>query len=412
MKATRKISVPRRTRRLAKNLAAKMTRFSGERGETESRRKRTSKSVGDRVAKYEGRAAVRGSRHVTRDAGERAREHRRYFEAVVSVFRESFLVLDSDFRIISANQAFYGTFNISSGQNGALVFEFPGWSGLTQFRDLLGSALLQGTELRGFEIDEMFPRVGRKVFLVNARRFFNQRGDVAGVMLAIHDETAHRQNQDMSAQLLRLQDEERRCFARELHDSTSQSLGFLTMNMRRLVAGIPASNRELRALARESQELIESALMEVRTVSYSLHPPFLDEAGLASAIRTYATGFSRRSGIAMELEIPDQIPRMAKHAELALFRICQECLSNIHRHSGSRSGRVKVEVNTTEVIITVSDKGKGLKNGQITRTDNIAADGVGIASMKERVRQFGGALLIDSSSNGTTVRAVLPLVGN
>jgi two-component system CheB/CheR fusion protein len=350
--------------------------------------------------------------HDLRRASDLIEEQRQYSEAVIGALRESLLVLDSDLRVVTANKSFQDTFNLSHSQVvGSFISELgAGQWNIPRLRKLLQQVLSRDAEFADFEMDHNFPSIGRKMLLLNARRFLRHSDGSPLILLVIQDETLHKHAQHMSAQLLRIQDEERRRFARELHDSTSQSLAALTMNMNRLAKGVPSADFDLRALLTESQQLAESSIKEIRTVSYMLHPPLLDEAGLGSAIRTYSAGFSRRSGIRIELNIPDQIPRLSKEMELGLFRICQECLNNIHHHSGSDSGRIKLAVTSRKVVLTVSDKGKGLGADLITHNgDAIGGVGVGIPSMQERARQFGGALEIDSSPTGTSIRTILPL---
>jgi two-component system, chemotaxis family, CheB/CheR fusion protein len=350
--------------------------------------------------------------HALRHAGELVEEQRQYSEAIIAALRESLLVLDSDLRIVTANKSFQDAFNLAGSQIvGKSIFEIgAGQWDFPHLRKLLQSVLTHDSNFVDLEVDHVFPVIGRRTLLLNARSFLRQSDDSPLILLAIQDETLHRHAQHMSAQLLRIQDEERRRFARELHDSTSQSLAALTMNMKRLTDAAPASDGDLRALLAESQQLAQSSIKEIRTVSYMLHPPLLDEAGLASAIRTYSTGFSKRSGIQIDLRIPEQVPRLPKDMELALFRICQECLNNIHHHSGSDSARIKLAVTSQKVVLTVSDKGKGLGADLINQNgDAIGGVGVGIPSMQERARQLGGALEINSTPAGATIRAILPL---
>lgn len=206
---------------------------------------------------------------------------------------------------------------------------------------------------------------------------------------------------ELSGRLLRLQDEERRRLARELHDSTSQLLVGLGIHLSVVneSAGI-LEPRARRALT-ESRALVDRCLREIRTVSYLLHPPELDELGLESALASYVDGFVRRSGIQVDLDVAPDLGRLPQEVETALFRIVQEALSNIHRHSASRTARIRLVRGPSGVTLEVSDAGCGMLRG--------ASPGVGIASMRERVRQLGGWLDIGSAYGGTTVRAVIPL---
>jgi PAS domain S-box-containing protein len=208
----------------------------------------------------------------------------------------------------------------------------------------------------------------------------------------------------LSGQLLRLQDEERQRIARELHDSTGQDLVALATALSQLHASIPSSCRKSRKLAFECKALVDHCIREVRTLSYLLHPPMLDEAGLEDAVRHYTGGFSKRTGIAVELEISPRLRRMKPHVELALFRVVQESLTNIQRHSGSFQANIRIECDPGKLILEISDKGTG-----ISGTANVFFKrGVGIPSMHERVTLIGGQLNIESSRGGTMVRVTIP----
>ena len=213
----------------------------------------------------------------------------------------------------------------------------------------------------------------------------------------------------LSGQLLRLQDEERRRIARELHDSTGQDLVALATNLTQLHAFIPSSGRKLRKLASQCQALADQCIQEVRTLSYLLHPPMLDEAGLEDAIRHYAGGFTERTGIEVELEISPRLERMKPHVELALFRVFQESLTNIQRHSGSPQAKIRIERDPGKITLEISDKGSGISGYLRRRNGKMPFElGVGIPSMHERVALIGGQLDIESGSSGTTVRVTIP----
>jgi signal transduction histidine kinase len=154
----------------------------------------------------------------------------------------------------------------------------------------------------------------------------------------------------------------------------------------------------------------DRCIREIRTLSYLLHPPMLDEAGLEDAIRHYVPGYAERTGIEVELEISPGFGRLAQEEEMALFRVMQESLVNIHRHSGSFSARILLDRNTRGVLLEVSDKGRGIPgNGQGRNKGLSFTGGVGVQSMQERLKQVGGQLEIESSTNGTTVRATVPV---
>lgn len=216
----------------------------------------------------------------------------------------------------------------------------------------------------------------------------------------------------LSARLLELQDEERRRVARALHDSTAQILAALSLNLSALhsrTAGLP---EDLQVLIGESVDLVGRCSQEVRTMSYLLHPPLLDEMGLSGAVREYVDGFAARSGIRVDLELPPDLKRLSRETETALFRVMQECLANIHRHSGSPTASVQIASGNERITLTVRDSGKGIGGSGLTDgQDSNVMLGVGIAGMRERLRQLGGRLNIESGAGGTTVRACFPLGG-
>jgi PAS domain S-box-containing protein len=220
---------------------------------------------------------------------------------------------------------------------------------------------------------------------------------------------AEEELQRLSGQLLRLQDEERRRIARDLHDSTGQDLVALATTLSQLHASIPSASRKLRKLGSQCQALADRCIREVRTLSYLLHPPMLDEAGLADAIRHYTGGFTERTGIEVELEISPRLGRMKPDVELTLFRVVQESLTNIQRHSGSSKSKIWIERDPRKIVLEIADKGSGISGSLLRRNGKSSVGlGVGIPSMHERVKLIGGQLDIESSSCGTTVRVTIP----
>jgi signal transduction histidine kinase len=194
-----------------------------------------------------------------------------------------------------------------------------------------------------------------------------------------------------------------------LHDSTGQDLVALATALSQLHISIPSSSRKLRKLASQCKALANHCIREVRTLSYVLHPPMLDEAGLEDAIRHYVGGFTKRTGIAVELEISPRLGRMDSHVELALFRVVQESLTNIQRHSGSPQAKIRIERAPGKVTLEIEDKGSGIPGDLRRPSAKIPfALGVGIPSMRQRLTPIGGQLDIESSSSGTTVRVTIP----
>jgi signal transduction histidine kinase len=210
--------------------------------------------------------------------------------------------------------------------------------------------------------------------------------------------------QRLSARVLTIRDEERRRFSRELHDSMGQHLASAKIQLDLLGQSLPGNP----AIA-ECSELLDQALSETRTLSYLLHPPLLDEAGLESAVREYVEGFSKRSGIRVTLRMPEPLDRLGETIELALFRVLQEGLTNIHKHSGCTQASVSLALSPTQVVLSIRDNGKGIAPHVIEGFHNDGAHlGVGLAGMRERVRQFGGHLEIQSDTAGTLLTAALP----
>jgi two-component system NarL family sensor kinase len=174
---------------------------------------------------------------------------------------------------------------------------------------------------------------------------------------------------------------------------------------------IPPVNRKLRGLLSECKALAERCMREVRTLSYVLHPPVLEQAGLGDAIRDYVDGFAKRSGIHVELELSPRLGRMARDVEIALFRVVQESLTNIQRHSGSQQAKIRIHRNSN-LMLEISDRGQeAFVSRRKGKEEPRLEGGVGIPSMQERVKLIGGRLDIDSTSHGTTVRVTIPLGG-
>jgi PAS domain S-box-containing protein len=214
----------------------------------------------------------------------------------------------------------------------------------------------------------------------------------------------------LSARLLQLQDEERRRIARELHDTTAQNLLAIAFNLTRLQEPLRDARAPAQRILSETLALAEQSLQELRTLSYLLHPPLLDEIGLASAVRWYAKGFAERSGVKVAVEVEAGLDRLSPEAETALFRVLQEALANIHRHSGSRSARVSLRRAPGAVTLEVADRGRGIPPGVIADgSEDVGTVGVGISGMRLRLRQLGGRLAIRSGPDGTSVLAEVPL---
>lgn len=270
-----------------------------------------------------------------------------------------------------------------------------------------GKGLWAG-EYRFRRADGSYAHVFDRVYVIR-----DQRGEAVRMVGSVMDITDRKKTEEslrqLSGRLLRLQDEERRHIARELHDSTAQTLAGLAMNLTLVNDAATFGDKE-RKLVSDGLLLAEQCTREVRTLSYLLHPPLLDEVGLASALRWYTKGFADRSGVRVAFETGPELGRLPPETETTLFRVVQECLSNIHRHSGSATARIHIERHPTEITLEVGDEGKGMSPEVLNGIRGAATPvGVGVAGMLERLRQLGGRLEIDSSRRGTTVRAVLPV---
>lgn len=238
-------------------------------------------------------------------------------------------------------------------------------------------------------------------------------GAVADVLPGVHCIVAHdvterieteRSFRQLSRRLLDLQDEERRRIARELHDTTGQHLAALRLNLSRIVR-TPQPPPEL---VEETFALLDESAREIRTLSYLLHPPMIEQAGLVATLRWYVRGFEERSGIAVQLDADDDPGRMTADTATSLFRVIQEALTNIHRHSESRAATVKLKRQDGVLHLEVADEGRGLPPELIENIDELGAFGVGLAGMKERIESLGGTLRIESGRGGTRLTATLP----
>lgn len=231
------------------------------------------------------------------------------------------------------------------------------------------------------------------------RREIDIKTQAQQLELAVQERTASLSA--LSCRLMLTQDEERRRMSRELHDGVGQHLALAKMSVDALVR-TTQDQPATRNLALEAQRSLETAITQVRTVSYLFHPPLLDECGFSSAIRTYAQEFSRRSGIEIEVHIPADLPRLSQHLETALFRIVQEGLTNVHRHSAASGARISLATDDNILRLEISDDGKGFdpnKSGALA---------VGLTSVRERLRELQGALEI-RSTEGTRITAIVPI---
>jgi PAS domain S-box-containing protein len=234
-------------------------------------------------------------------------------------------------------------------------------------------------------------------------------GEVDHVVSSFSDVTERKKNEErlhqLSAHLLQLQDEERRRLGRELHDSLAQSVMAVNLDLAQLSRFKASLSEAANRAVSDARETLREMSREIRTLSYLLHPPVLDEMGLAAAVKEYSEGFSARSGIALELDLQPFFKRLPQEAETALFRIVQESLANIQKHSGSSTAVIRLRADSGEVELEVTDRGRGFDRASLEKNGAGPRLGVGILGMRERMAQLGGHLDVESSSSGTTVRA-------
>ena len=232
-----------------------------------------------------------------------------------------------------------------------------------------------------------------------------------GGCLDIHDQKEAAEKvriADDMTRLMKAEDEERRRIARELHDSAGQTLAVLGMSLAQFVHRVQGIAPELAREGKEIEATAQQLQREIRTASYLLHPPLLDETGLASALTLYVEGLAERSHIAITLDVADNVGRLPSDMELAIFRVVQECLTNIHRHSGSKTALIRVAREGESIRTEVKDHGKGIPPERLLEIQSHAA-GVGIRGIRERIRQFHGEMKIESNGSGTSVIVSIPM---
>jgi signal transduction histidine kinase len=222
-------------------------------------------------------------------------------------------------------------------------------------------------------------------------------------------EGLNRELRSLSSRLIAMQDEERRRIARDLHDSVGQLVATLSMNNGLALMQAEKLSPPAGEALRQNTELVKQLSKEIRTISHLLHPPLLDEIGLLPAIKLFADGFAERSGIQVVVELSPELGRLPPKVEISIFRIVQECLTNVYRHSGSKTAAIKIWPSDEKMLtLQVRDQGKGIgpegRASMFLGTNN----GVGLSGMRERVRELGGTLDIQSNGTGTTITAVIP----
>ena len=240
---------------------------------------------------------------------------------------------------------------------------------------------------------------------------FDSDGKLRQLIMTFTDITGRKRIEEelheLSGRLLGLQEEEHRRIARDLHDSFAQTLMGISLNLSRLSKGARDWGADDRRALAEARKMTKSLAQQTRSLSYLLHPPLLDDMGLVAAIEDYARGYSNRSGIQLSLDLPAKMARLPRAFESAIFRVIQEALGNIQKHSGSTTGVIRIKCAGGRITLEVSDEGRGLPEKAAKKTAGEL--GVGILGMRERLRQLGGRLEVASTNPGAVVRATLPL---
>ena len=339
------------------------------------------------------------------------RESQDYAEAIVATVTEAIVVLSADLRVRSANRSFYELFQLTPEE----TLDRPiqelgdGRCNIPRLISALRAVAGEKEAIDSMDLEADFPIIGHRGLLMTVRRV---QGSTQGALLcAISDITERLQAEkavgELSGHLLQSRDEEQRRIARELHDATAQNLAAITMHLK-LIDGSKLSGDARRHLT-DCSDLAQQCSRELRDIASLLHPPLLDEIGLIDAVNWYIESFSRRSGIKVTLKDADEIGRLPKDVETALFRIVQESLANVQRHSGSPAAEIEIEHENGEVSAQIVDHGKGMPKGLRTSTLMTSTTGMGIAAMRERAKQLGGVLTVHSGDDGTTIKVRLPV---
>ncbi len=226
--------------------------------------------------------------------------------------------------------------------------------------------------------------------------------------IAIESDRHAQELRDFSRVLYQSHDEERRRIARELHDSTGQKVAALSINLALVKDASIFRPSKIEKLIKECESLAGAISEELRTLSYLLHPPMLDECGLNLAIQCYVEGINQRDHLKVSVEIAEGSRRLTEEAELALFRVVQASLTNVRLHSGASEAKIRIEHNMDGTVVAISDNGTGIPTGVMHRASKAKSIGIGISGMRERVEQLGGTLEIESSKSGTCVKATVP----
>jgi PAS domain S-box-containing protein len=360
--------------------------------------------------------SARGDRVVTLQGAELP------YRVLVESINEGAATLDRSGNVLYANARFAEILELSVEKlvGTALVNHVPSWQ-----RDKLLELIAQGHRRRaGIELILEAPTGPPKLVRFTLKPLKNTPRHTVCVVASeltelVEANEALKSNEEslrqLSARLLQLQDEERRHIARDLHDITGQKLAFQSMALSALqTKQCPNLDAESQQALSESLVLNNEISAEIRTLSYLLHPPLLDELGLSSAARWYAAGFTKRTGIPIDIDVPQEIKRLSPDAEVAIFRVLQESLTNVHRYANTPRARLRIRATEDDIKVEIEDYGNGI---QATKSksaqESVERLGVGIQGMTERIRQLGGRLEITSRpKRGTLVTATIPFGGS
>jgi two-component system NarL family sensor kinase len=368
-------------------------------------------------------ASIAVERHQTEEG---LRESERLLRLVLDALPVGVLVVDRAGDVVLSNPASQRIWGRSLRSGRDRYAESKGWWHATGTRLAPGEwasvrALVNGETSVNEVIEiEAFDGV-RRIIQNSAVPIRDASEGITGAVIVNEDisasKTAERELNDsykqmrtLTGRLMRAQDDERRRIAQMLHETTAQDLAALKMLLGRLNRTADHLGDSERSALAGSMSLAEQSMTEIRTLSYLLHPPFLDETGLLSALRWYAAGFAERSGIKVDLDLPESFDRLSRDTETGLFRIVQESLINIHRHAGSETARIRLHRDAETLVLEIHDRGHGIPDASLEHLRCGRGVGVGIAGMYERIEQLGGRLEIDSGDGGTTVRVRLPLL--
>jgi PAS domain S-box-containing protein len=354
------------------------------------------------------------NRHLVMDLADRMkaelalRDSESQLRAIYENALDSMIVLDDGRKILDANGSAQQLFGIALEEMRRLHWDqliAPG-----RLPDLEGwwrSLLPGGTRKGEVEVRRADGRPGLVAFSLRANILPGRH------LITLRDITDHRDAEEslrlLSHRLIRLQDEERRRIARELHDSTGQGLAALRMHLHALRVATPEMGPKAQEAMQAAEQACEACTADIRTISYLLHPPLLDEVGLLPALEWYVSGFSERSGVQVTKDVKAPKRPLSRDLNTTLFRIIQEALANVHKHADTKQATIRLYSEGNRLVLEIGDEGKGFDLGRLqNRKAGVEGLGVGITGMRERVRQLGGTLEIFSADPGTLIRATFP----